>query len=175
MKKKPVFLYEGINFDSNEQIDFYKWLIQAKNNSIVEDFVYQPQAFKLFDQGVFNGKIILRPHVYTPDYLVLFNQDFFQKSSILRGIFKYSDKQHYLDVKGGFNSYGSHTDFSINRKWVFSLYQKYVYKIQIDPFFQKTFVPQESRYTDKLKKLRQKYRHFKTIQQYLAQEKRRSS
>ncbi len=170
MKKKSIFLYDGIFFDSNEQIDFYKWLIQCKENNLVINFIYHPESFKLFEHGIINEKVVLKPHIYTADFLVQFNKQFFQKSKILKNIFKYSNNQHYIDIKGGFNSFGSHTDFSINRKWVFSLYQKYIYKIQIDSFFQKTFVPEASRYTEKLKKPRQKYKHFKTIKQYIEQE-----
>lgn len=173
MKKKPIFSYEGIIFDSNEQIDFYKWLTQCKENNLVTNFIYHPESFKLFEQGIIHGKTILRPHIYTADFLIQFDKQFFQNSRILKNIFKYSDDEHYVDIKGGFNSYGSHTDFSINRKWVFSLYQKYVYKIQIDPFFEKTFIPEKSRYTQKLKKLRQKYKYFKTINQYIEQERRK--
>lgn len=169
MPNKKNFNYENISFDSNQEIFFYKWLQQAKQNGIVVQFQYQPKQFLLCQSVKINNKHALRQHVYTADYKISFDKDMFEK---VKHIFKFDNGGHeiYVDIKGGFNLYNNHTQFSINRKWVYSKYFIYVYKIQVDSLFEKTFVPQGCRYTDKTKKLRQKYKQHRLIKQFMENE-----
>jgi hypothetical protein len=39
----------NLSVDSQEEIDFINWCCEATNLSIINDFKYQPDSFKLFD------------------------------------------------------------------------------------------------------------------------------
>lgn len=165
-KPKQIFSYKGLQFDSNEQIFVYCWLQQCEQAGILKQFSYHPQSFVLYQGSKYNGKSLLRPHVYTADYIVLFNKDKIPPSFI--SIFKYTsdfDDYIYIDVKGGFSMFHDASKFSVNQKWTQQKYGIYVYKIQPDKLFQKTFVPDYCRYTPKKGQLRQKYANLLTINQ----------
>lgn len=165
--KKKRFEYKDISFDSNEEIFIYRWLQDAQYVGLIRGFEYQPQKFLLSEPVRINNKHALRQHVYTADFIIHLDP---QYNSKLKPVFKFigeNDTQVYIDVKGGFNLYNNHTEFSINRKWLYSKYGIFVYKIEPDKLFKLTYVPQECRYTPKTQKLREKYKDCRNIEQYL--------
>lgn len=168
-KKKSKFQYKQIGFDSNQQIQMYKWLQEAVQHNIVLQFEYQPESFMLFQSTRKDGKHLLRQHVYTTDYKVKFNPSVMEQNKELRKIFRHTLDQEYqyIDIKGGYNIWNNHSQFSINRKWVYQVYKIFVYMIQVEKLFKETWVPEQCRWTPKTKKLRKKYQENIVIQQYL--------
>lgn len=159
-------LYNNIEFDSKEQIQFYKWLQQCKQYKLINSWEYHPQSMLLSEPYQCNNKKVLREHKYTPDFIFQINDKY--KNNPLFHYFKYhKNNKVYVDVKGSFNRYHSITQFSINQKWIAQKYDIYIYKIQIDKLFKNTFVPHECRFTEKTYKPRTKYNKYKTIQQYI--------
>lgn len=64
--------------DSNEELDTLAWLNEAARLSVITDFEYQPDAFKLADKAEYrdvSGKkrVLFREHVYTADFKVAFD------------------------------------------------------------------------------------------------------
>ena len=47
MRKKDKLIFEGITFDSEEEIQFYIFLRDAKRLGLIVDFQYQPESFLL--------------------------------------------------------------------------------------------------------------------------------
>jgi len=167
-KQKPI--YNGIEFDSPEEIEFYQWCEEAVENNIISSFVYHPNPYILSEQvtytktKVLKTKIkeikaeLLKPHVYTPDFWVI---------GVKRPIFK--DSVFYyktIDVKGSFSRFNDDKSFSINQKWMYQKHGIYVEKIIPEKFFRETWVPQKARYTP-AGKLKKKYIGYKTINEYL--------
>lgn len=166
-------LYKGIKFDSNEQICFYQWCQECLDNNIIKQFYYQPDSFMLSQKilNEKNGKILLRQHKYTTDFKILFDYDLIQNTTINEYFCnKFTTNQDgyvYLDVKPPYNKWGSITNFVINQKWVWQLYNIYVHQLEISQFFMKTFVPNLVRYTQKTHKVQKKYVKCLTIQEYM--------
>lgn len=169
--KKPLFLYSGLRFDSNEQIYVYCWLQQCMAAGIVTQFNYHPDSYVLFEGARFGKRSLLQPHVYTSDFEINFNTSGI--NTAIAGVFKYTTnfaQKVVVDVKGGFSIYHDSAKHSVNQKWVYDKYGIYVYKIQPDKLFQATFVPQYCRYTPKKHQLRQKYASLKTIKEFTQDE-----
>lgn len=164
------FKYNGVDYDSNEQIQFVHWLEQLIDYQIVQSYVYQPQSFKLSQKQQYNGKFILHPHIYTADFLIKFNPQNFEQIKQLSKYFKFNiddTYQFYVDVKGGYNIHDSWSMLSINNKWVWMMYRKYIYKVQIDKLFKKTFIPHKCRFTKVREQLIKKYSQCKILEQLI--------
>ena len=135
--------------DSNEEIQFFEWLIEAKTLGIVLDYKYQPESFKLTDKMTYiplfdnkknKEKHLLAEHVYTADFKIVFDFKYGQKLSKKFKISKENLDQNgniivYVDVKGGFMSNGSGRSFSINQKIVYMLHHIYINKVVPKEFF----------------------------------------
>lgn len=159
--KKNKFLYDEISFDSNEEVQMYKWLEDCTELGLVLHFEYQPQPFLLSEKVLINNKSALQKHIYTPDFKVQFSQN-----PIVKQLFPFTQNQVFIDVKGGFSIYNNHSQFSVNRKWVYQKYGVYVYKVEVQKLFKKSFVPESCLYTAKLHKLRKKYENYSLIEEF---------
>ncbi len=174
-KKKPE--YNNIVFDSNEEIDFYKWCEEALDKGLIESFCYQPNPFKLSSRASIKvtkqlktktkivDKFLLHPHEYTADFALIPSHGLIFTCDDL--ISTLDDNCVVIDVKGSFMKYHDGKSFSINQKWVFSQYGIYVNKVVPDKLFKKTFVPEKCRITEKTNKPRKKYQGFKTVDEFI--------
>jgi hypothetical protein len=168
-KEKPV--YKEIEFDSNEEIEFYMWCEEAKEAGIISDFKYHPHTYELCEKKTYTiekqlktkvktvERELLKPHVYTPDFWV---------SGHTKGIFKFeNDFYKVIDVKGGFQQFHDSKVFSMNQKWMHEKHGIYVEKIVPEDFFKKTFCPEGARRT-KVKGIpRKKYFYMTTVDEFL--------
>lgn len=75
------------------------------------------------------------------------------------------EKGIYFQIKGDYNRYASDTNFIINQKWVYQLYKIPIQRIVPTVLFNKSFVPQKVRYTEKRKDIKKKYLNCKTLDQ----------
>jgi len=146
---KKTFTKDNIQFDSREELLFYRWCKEAKNGGYINDFCYHPKPFILSErvtirtQKQMKAKIktvdrfLLHPHEYTPDFVI--------EPTLKLGEFKHGlealENQFYIDVNGGFNLYNNHREFSINQKWVYEKYGIFINKVEPKKFFAKTWKP----------------------------------
>ena len=166
LKKKQIKEYNGIEFDSNEEISVYKWLIEAINAGLVEEFYYQPRTFELCEAVPMIRKkykflkrypfITLTSrevnkvgrYVYTPDYVIQFAPEmlhYYPDVFLIDG-----DNPLYIDVKGDFNSGKNNTSgitFGIKSAWVFNTQGVFIQKVKPKDLFKKTWVPEECKLT----------------------------
>lgn len=161
------FRQENINVDSQEEFQFYCWIIQAKKMGIVLDYVYQPDSFlltekrtyvPLFDNPKDKEKHLMAEHIYTADFKLTIAKD---KAKILAKYLKIAktdvDGENgnvvvWLDIKGGFMSNGGGRSFSINQKLVYDKHGIYVNKLVPRDFFVKCGCPDRLFLTEKTKK-----------------------
>ena len=168
--------YNGIEFDSMEEVEFYMWIQEACDNGLIIGYKYQPDSFELSTKKVKCvtkrmktktkkiEKHLLHPHKYTADFGVLFT---------IKGIeceFPFtlaSDGEATIDIKGSFNQHGGDREFSINQKWVYEKFGVYVNKVVPEKLFKATWCPKEARLTPKTKQIKKKYAKCRTIEEFL--------
>lgn len=180
MTNKNKLKYEGIEFDSEEEIQFYIFLRDAKKLGLIIDFSYQPKSFLLVPKAVettvvstksgkqkLRTKVLYREHSYTADFWVKVNPKVYY-NSVLGDYCKLrlSDDEFYVDVKGGYNRFGGDRIFPIHQKLVFWKYHKHVNKVVPSEFFQDIgYIPEELRWIKGRRKrtLKPKYSHLKSL------------
>jgi hypothetical protein len=170
MRKKEKPKYKDIEFDSGEEIDFYKWCEIAKELNLVDDFIYQPEGFVLSEKKTYKTiktlktkskeieKHLLHPHEYTPDFRLTISKNIFPLYS--------NCLEFFVDVKGSFQQNDGARSFSINQKWVYDKYGVYINKVIPEKFFNLTFVPDNVK-IGKSGKLLKRYSQCPTITQFL--------
>jgi hypothetical protein len=184
--KRSEIVYNGVELDSVEELQFYYWLEEAKNNNLIKDFTYQPKEFVLFEKVSFVKSIkkgkkvvnkeqtLLNPHIYTPDFCITFTDLFYElcEKNSWNKLFKHIDIQSEVicDIKGGFSRNGGDRTFSINQKWVYQKYEKYITKIVPKDLFKLTWCPELAKLTPKKKQIVEKYKDFRSITQILETE-----
>lgn len=145
--------------DSVEEIETYKWLLNALKLGIITDFQYQPCSFTLSEPVKYTNskgkqRTLFQEHIYSPDFLITINPD----CQILIDEFKVlKNNQIYVDVKGMFARNDGGRSFCLNQKWCFQKYGIYIYKLVPKKFFQKVGIPEELKYTNKTKKPSKKF------------------
>ena len=163
---------KNLEVDSQEEVEFVKWLNEATSLGVVKDFEYQPKPFKLSGPAHYNDgkkvRSLFREHVYTADFILYV--DSVKNPSLAREL-KLSDsikdngdiKAYYIDIKGGFMSNGSARSFPINQKWVYEKFHVYVHKLIPKEFFKEFGIPEELKFTEKTKKPSKKYAGYPLI------------
>ena len=172
MRKKHV--HNGIEFPSEEEMEFYFWCNEAEKLGIIDWFEHQPHPFTLSDPQkykVLNTKLkkkvsyvdreLVKGHIYTPDFKLKTRHELpFKK--LIQNI-----GTVYLDTKGKFNPNGGDRNFSINQKWVFKEHGIYIHKVVPEEFFRFTFVPANAKLTKITKKVKKKYLGCRSAKEYL--------
>ena len=148
---------DGHKFDSNEEYEFYLWLVEAKSVGLVHSFTHHPDSFVLSDKVAHNGKHLLRKHFYTADFKVKTTEDIGLRGGV-------DDFTYFVDVKGGFNLYNNHREFSINQKWLFQKFNIFINKVEPTKWFHKHWCPKKALLTEKTKQIRKKYLHCKLLE-----------
>tara|TARA_R110001632_G_scaffold75782_1_gene172209 strand:- start:676 stop:1224 length:549 start_codon:yes stop_codon:yes gene_type:complete len=176
-KSKPTF--DGIEFDSNEEIEVYQWIQEAIKAGLIygPSLSYQPAPFllsprqsrkeykRLKTKIKLVDKFLLHPHEYTADFE-------FEVTSTGCGCrlpFEMCDDGPYvtIDVKGSFNAHGGDRGFAINQKWVYAEHGVFVNKVVPAKLFEKTWVPALARLTPKTKKIKAEYAKFLSVAEFL--------
>lgn len=179
-KRKQLTCYDDIHnmtlsVDSTEECDTLAWLSEACNLSVINDFVYQPPSFQLFDdvkyQDVNNKqKTLFRAHEYTPDWLLTFTPakhvELAKEFKIPYSELSNSECSVFIDSKGTFNI--TERAFSYNQKWVWQKFKTYIYKLIPKKFFAKFGVPVACSTTKKTKKPRKMFQGFKLLKDIFA-------
>lgn len=175
--EKPV--YDGITFDSIDEVQFYIYLKELKKHKLIDDFTFHPDSIEVIPsyteiveevkqlktkvKRTLKEKTVLHNATYTTDFIIKGLSDkmkpYFRASS---------DGLYWCDVKGHWS--GSHggdaKHFSLLVKVLWYLKRIFVNKIIIRDLCQETFVPDELRYT-KTGKESKIFQGCKTIKEFL--------
>ena len=178
-KRRQLTAYDYIHnkelsVDSAEEVDTLNWLCEAKTLSIINDFEYQPESFKLFDDVKYQDatnktRCLFRGHAYTADWALSFTPstqiDLAKEFKVPYSELSNDDYKVYLDSKGTFNK--TERAFGYNQKWVWQKFKTYIYKFVPKIFFEKFGVPEKSQLTGKTNKPRKMFLGFKTLKEML--------
>lgn len=181
---KNNFPYNGIVFDSKEEIQFYIFLRDIKKLGLILEFEYQPSSFLLIPKAEIeesyhtkSGKLkiktktLYRDHSYTADFKVIVNPETFYASPIYQnGKLNVNNLTNtfYVDVKGSYNKFGGDRIFPIHQKMVYWKFKEHVNKIIPDELFLRIgYVPEELRWMKnrKEKTLYTKYLGLKSLEE----------
>ena len=157
MKKlKPT--YNGISFDSKEEIEFYMWCEEAKLHGFIDVFWYHDIVFDLspaVSEKVTKtlktktkevDKVIFREHTYKPDFALIPFGSFDELNHGLRHTQDCGTIPVYdcilVDVKPQFELEHSKNEvFRVNQKWVYDKHHAFINKVIPKEFFEKTWAP----------------------------------
>ncbi|MCP3924530.1 MAG: hypothetical protein GY714_18305 [Desulfobacterales bacterium] len=163
--------YDGMTFDSEEEIWFWHWLTEAWKHGLIEGFRRCQRSYTLSTKQTYTyteqlktkvkttEKHLLHPHVFTPDFRTFGGSWFLDK--------KLGGDEHVIDVKGTYSKFHDQKSFSINQKFMYEKYGIYVHVVKPVELFKKTFVPELVRYTKKTGKVQKRYINTPTIKEYL--------
>ncbi len=170
----PKVDYNGVTYDSQEEVEVRMWLDEAVNHKIVDAYVYQPGSYLLtpkqtyIEEKQLKTKIkkiertVFQEHRYSSDFKVWFNYIPF-KVIPNRSPYDFTE----FDVKGSFQMYGGDRSFSISRKLVYEIHGVYINKIIPKKLFKETWCPEGARYSPVQKKERKCYEGFLNIDQFI--------
>lgn len=190
-KQKPY--YDGIHFDSMEEVEIYMWLQVCLNHGLIHDMGYHTSTFPLAEKKTYQIKktfkkrepkyeerTLLHPHTYTPDFtLTYIPEDMAPQPPPLRNIWPHAWRFvsligayfAHIEVKADYVTRRLESDarFSLNQKWMMQRHDIYVQKVQPMKLFKKTFLPSLARHTLKTGVMKAKYQKdtWPTINQFL--------
>ena len=115
-----VIEFDGIIFDSNEELDFYHWICEAKKFGFIDNFIYNDKSYVLSEKQTITTtqtlktktkeveKHLFHPHIYTPDF-----------------IFTKGDKWKYIKKSNDLiSTHGDKTEYVINIKVYFKMHNR---------------------------------------------------
>lgn len=155
-----TYTYEGIEFDSQDEIEFYIWLKCMESMGMVCSIAVHPRTYVLFEGERFSMKetmktkvkqverSVLQPHTYTPDFQ--FHSADARLGYLINMYPAYPGPMataYIVDVKNkAYSIYNNHREFSINQKWMQQKNGTHVNMVDPRKLFKQTFVPEEIRY-----------------------------
>lgn len=175
--KKSQIEYDGIIFDSNEELEFYHWCVEAKEYKIISDFKYNCETYQLSPkQTTIETKYLktktkevekhlFHEHVYSPDFHLFKGERWgvLENTGLLS---LHSFKNEFvIDIKGSFQLHDGSRSFSINQKWMFEKYHIYINKVIPEKFFNLTWLPEKCKLSPKKKQIRKKYDGIPTLRE----------
>ena len=167
------------DFQSNEEYEFYHWLLEAELHGLVSEIEYQPCTFVLSDPIQYTKEEHLKTRIkyvkrhllakceYTPDFRFMVHNSSIQ--SLLKNTHTIAYNKTIVDVKGGFagKRNSSAVTFPIKQKWLYKQEGIYVEKVVPEKLFKKTWVPEMARLSPKKKQPVKKYLGCKTINDFM--------
>lgn len=159
-----------LSVDSQEEIDMVRWLDEAVQLSVINDYEYQPSPYMLSDPVKYvdvHGKwrTLYREHQYSTDFAVALdpnkNLDLSKELKISYDQLSANECSVFIDTKGTFNR--NARSFGTDRKWLWQKFKVYIYELVPQKFFKIFGVPEKCKLTEKTKKPRSAYRGFKSL------------
>lgn len=178
-KEKPF--YDGVEFDSIDEVQFYMWLKAAEKAGLVGKWIYHPPTIEVLpafkekvvdviqlktkSKVVERTKTILHNASYTPDFQIFAIPD-----SRIRAFFRVSsDGTYWVDVKGKFSGSvhgGEMKYFSLLTKVLWYLKHIFINKIIVRDLTEATFCPDELKVT-KTGKPSTIFKGHKTLKEFI--------
>jgi|TARA_R110000765_G_scaffold7963_4_gene26051 hypothetical protein len=176
-KAKPSC--DDIEFDSEEELEFYHWVKEALEFGFISKYDYNnisydlapKQSYQVTKQLKTKTKVVdkhlFHAHIYTPDF-ILYPDTRWKLLKDEHKLLELNDKPIVIDVKGTFQMHDGSRSFSMNQKWMYDKHGIYVNKLIPCKFFALTWLPEACKYTKKTKKLRAKYKDIPTLREKFA-------
>lgn len=149
---KKTHNYNGIDYDSQEEIDFAMWIAEAAQAGYIEKVEYHPEPFLITDKKTIPVEVqlktksktidkhLLAAHTYQADFKIIFSPHFSEKFE--HGLLSLkTPNEYWIDVKGVFNQNDAHRRFSVDQKLVYDKYGIFINKVVPQTFFKFTWVP----------------------------------
>ena len=178
-KEKPT--YNGIEFDSIDEVQFYIWLRDAQKAGLIGKWDYHPPTIQVLPSYTENivetvqlktktkivekVKTVLHNASYTPDFIIHSIND-----SRIRKFFRVScDGKYWVDVKGKFSGSahgGEMKYFSLLTKILWYLKKIFINKTIVRDLTSNTFCPDELKVT-KTGKPSAVFKGHKTLKEFM--------
>ena len=185
--KNPI--YNGVVYDSDEEVMFVMWLEEAEKAGVIESWLYHCETYTLSNPVKYNTTKQLKTKVkieekhlingceYTPDFKFIVDKKYFNLFKSFGFKVLNDDSEKYVitvDVKGMFDRHGGTREFEVKRKWLHQTNGIYVHKIVPEKLFKKSFVPDLVRkvFGPKTSRGKNKFRECKSIKELEHAEKR---
>jgi hypothetical protein len=170
VKIKPK--YNGLEFDSPEEIEFYQWLEEAKEEGMIVNFRPHPENFELIPPASFYERVqlstktkiikrsLMQDCCYVPDFVFTATPEL---QRVNHRLFSPNNLEYWIDVKGKHSIYNDEEKFSIIQKLLWLRHGIYSNKVVPVKFFERTFVPRRAALTPVKKDLKSCYVHCRKI------------
>lgn len=152
----PKEIFNNIEFDSSEEVQFYKWLLELESKGFINKITAQPESF-ILSQPFIRKKIIhmkrvadkikeevlINGHKYTCDFEVEWSKEMTEELfTRIFGIKTYfSAPKTYFEIKPSFDQNNMTRLAKINIKWVFHNTGEFVVMVIPEKLFATTFTP----------------------------------
>jgi hypothetical protein len=179
--RKNKITYNQIEFDSNEELEFYHWCEEALKYNIISSFNYNHISYDLSPKQTMTitkqlktktkeiEKHLFHPHVFSPDFWIIKGERWDLLKDSHKLISTHDDQTEFvIDTKGSFQMHDGSRSFSINQKWTYAIHGVYVNKVVPEKFFKLTWLPEDARLTAKTKQVQKKYKTTKTLYEKFA-------
>lgn len=139
--------------DSEEELDFCRWIAEARTLGLVTSMEYHPRTFDLSDSLTLMRTVHLKTkskpgkrhvfhaHVYTPDFYISVTEEFGAWLRDHADIFPErgnDGKGIFVEIKG---AWLQNDRFPLNQKWVWQVHGILINKVVCDKLFKLTWVP----------------------------------
>lgn len=144
-KLKPT--YNGIEFDSDAEVEFFMFLEDLKKNKLIKDFIYQPPTYTLIPKVTEIKtvqlktktkqveKTLYRAHEYTADFLIKIIPETFEKIDPKHVLRINNDNTILVDIKGTYNDYGGDRIYKIHEKMMYYFFKLHLNKVVPEEYF----------------------------------------
>jgi len=152
-KRKPKPVYNGITFDSQDEVEFYWWCGEAVEIGVLLEFRYQHPTYCLAAEvklerkryGVRGQEIkpkvttLFQEATYTADFELRFSDP---SSAVECGFRTFESQPVLVDVKPAFERVHARSQvFALNQKLVYSIHGDYVEPVVPVKLFARTWCP----------------------------------
>lgn len=176
---------------SLEEYYFMHWCYDLMREGYIDMIKYKEETVPLVDpvtmgwmevkktKNVWHPKTIFEKATYTPDFVIRFTDK--AEDLLFAGFvtyykanpytqFQYFYQSAWVDVKGGYEAFGHSQKavFELIRKLVMDKYNIYIHRIEVPKIFEKTFIPERYRLTDKQTKERTLKKSYDSLEQFIA-------
>lgn len=161
--------YNGIAFDSPDELELYWFCEEAKEHALITDFTYQSPTWQLAEPVIetieqFGAKgqkikpkqrVVLKGVTYTADFHII---------GAKAGV----PIPEFVDVKPKFSRRDSDAaKFSLLRKWLYQRHGALVHAVIPFELFKQTWAPELARLTPKKREPRKAYLPIPSIRQFM--------
>lgn len=148
---KPT--YNGITFDSNDEIQFYKWCVEAQELGVISGFQFHPKSMNVIHAKSYivseeyitpkrkekrtrhKSMSLMQSLDYTPDFIL------HDAKGVLFKVKYQDDGVVTIDIKPAYDLHKNSSKFSMLQKMILEAKGLYVHKVIVEKFFKANGVP----------------------------------
>lgn len=153
-------------FKSDEEFQFYIWLLDCVKFGYISDWAYEPTTYMIHKQVAFEKTVFMKTKTkvekkklftnadnltYTPDFVfkVTSKGHLMWRDTVFARSIQMNKRAEivYVDVKGEYNPYGGdHRAFFLKQRMMWDMHHIYVEKLTPKSLFRATFAPESMRW-----------------------------